>query len=132
MDQTRKEIGLKALAAAAVFILLGSGWSTGKRVWILRKGKPVTATIENVTCSSLGLGCTAWFTYPGADGKPVSGLSKVFRRNRPSTAAARYLPGHEKDLTTAAELVDDDGFAWSKTVIAAALALGCFFTGRWR
>lgn len=132
MDETKKDILLKGLAAAAVFILFGSAWSTGKRAWILRNGIPVTATVENVTCSSLGLGCTAWFTYAGADGKPVSGLSKVFRKNRPPTAAARYLRGHEKDLTTAAELVDDDGFAWSKTVVAAALALWCFFSGRWR
>ncbi len=128
----KRDRWLDGLAALAIFFLLGSVWSTSKRARILRKGIPVTATVDNVTCSTLGMGCTAWFTYVGSDGKPTSGLSTVFRKNRPATAAARYLPGHEKDLTTAAELVDDDGFAMAKTVFAAILALGCFLKGRRR
>jgi hypothetical protein len=132
MDAPEKGRWLDGMAALAVFLTLFAGYSSAKRAWILMNGKPVAATVENVTCSVRWVGCTVWFTYTGSDGKPTGGLTTGIRRSRSGVAQARYLPGHEKDLTTAAELVDDDGYSWIMPLLGAVFALYCFLKRRWR
>lgn len=129
LERARSHVGGIVLALLVILVL---GWSPAKRAWILMKGVPVEARIENVTCGTFSLGCTAWFTYTGSDGKTTRGLSTVFKRERPAAAQARYLPGHERDMTTAAELVDDDGHAWASVMLGVAFALYVLFKGRWR